>query len=279
MPLDAAGRTGLTPGTIYYYRALSGLTGQGSRATGDTLSVLTKAPTPTITGTTSSGTAITISFTFTSPGPNVILEFTAECTPVGGGATVSQKGFTSPITVAGLLEGTEYTCEVIGESSSSEAQHGGGFGSRSDARTQTIPAANPPTGGGDNNSNPITPIEPTPRRDVTGTTVRTRGNNSRTEPVPGLLQNDPTRLPPAAHNITANRANLEIRGGNVIVTPLNGWTGRMFVPVITNIDGEDVEVTIEVIVEPELPERGQTTLNRDATTEISWERSSSQVVR
>jgi outer membrane protein OmpA-like peptidoglycan-associated protein len=291
--------TGLNPGTIYYYRSVA--KGQGkSNALGDIRSVLTLAPTPTISSMSSSGTSITVNFTFANPGPNVTLNFTVECTPVGGGNAVTGSGTSSPITVTGLSADTDYSCEVFGSSSSGQANHGGGRGNNSTASNQRTPAANPPGGGGGGNQNndpnidpapinpgggtgptvpPTVPTEPTPRRDVSGTTVRTRANTPRTEPVPGLLQNDPTRLPPAAQNITANKANLEINDGDVLVTPLNGWTGRMSVPVIINVDGEDREVMIEVIVEPELPESGKTTLNKDATTLITWEASPSQVVR
>ena len=296
--LFPTGLSGLNAGTIYYYRAVSKVSGQSNSASGAIVSVLTLAPTPSVSGITSSGTSITISFTFATAGPNVTLTFTVECTPVGGGDSVTASGISSPITVTGLTADTEYSCEVFGSSSSNQALHGGGRGNNSNASTQRTPAVIPPGGGGggggqnDNNvdpvdpapnnpggNTPVVPTEPTPRRDVSGTTVRTRGNTPRSEPVPGLLQNDPSRLPPAAQNITANKTNIEIKDGNVIVTPLNGWTGKMSVPVITNIDGEDREVLIEVIVEPELPESGKTTLNKDATTLISWEKSPSQVVR
>ena len=65
---------------------------------------------PTVTGSTPSPGAVAVAFT--SDGTAGITSFTAECVSTDGGATGSQSGPASPITVSGLTPGKSYHCHV-----------------------------------------------------------------------------------------------------------------------------------------------------------------------
>jgi Fibronectin type III domain len=67
---------------------------------------------PTITSVTRGNQSIAVAFTPGATNGTAILDFTAACTPSGGGATTSLVGLASPITVTGLTNGTTYTCTV-----------------------------------------------------------------------------------------------------------------------------------------------------------------------
>lgn len=67
---------------------------------------------PTI-GTTTPGAAQgSVAFTPGADGGNTILDYTATCTPVGGGVPHTATGASSPVVVTGLTPGTSYTSTV-----------------------------------------------------------------------------------------------------------------------------------------------------------------------
>ena len=87
----------------------SGSRSDGTQAFDLPASCLTP-PAPTVTGSTPSPGAVTVAFT-SAPGAG-ITSHTAECVSTDGGATGTQSGAVSPITVAGLTPGKSYHCRV-----------------------------------------------------------------------------------------------------------------------------------------------------------------------
>ena len=68
---------------------------------------------PTITSVTPGNNSVAVAFTAGSTGGSAITGFTALCTSSDGGATESNSGATSPVTVSSLTNGNTYTCTVL----------------------------------------------------------------------------------------------------------------------------------------------------------------------
>jgi titin len=68
---------------------------------------------PTITSVTPGNNSVAVAFTAGSTGGSAITGFTAVCISSDGGATESNSGATSPITVSSLTNGNTYTCTVL----------------------------------------------------------------------------------------------------------------------------------------------------------------------
>lgn len=109
--------------------------------------------------------------------------------------------------------------------------------------------------------------------------VRTTGNNPGRTPIPNLPPNAPIRLVDPVIQSLQNRLTVEPRNGELVVTPQNGWTGRISIPVVTVVDGREQEIFVDVEVSPEKPNTGKHSLTTFQQSVISWNASVSQVVK
>lgn len=124
--------TGLTNGVAYTFTVTArNVKGSGTAsAASNSVTPTTVAPDPpTSVSATVSGTTATASFTAPADnGGSAITSYTATATRVDTGTTVSNSGATSPINIAGLDGGAQYTVKVtatnaIGTSAASSASN------------------------------------------------------------------------------------------------------------------------------------------------------------
>ena len=120
---------------------------------------------------------------------------------------------------------------------------------------------------------------PAPREVVPDAKKEIEGPQRRVLDLPGTTPATPVRILEPVKNALAQRIVVTPSNGDLVVTPVNGWTGRTVVPVITVRDNQEVEVLVEVTVNPDAPAQGTFTPRRMDRTTLTWEPSKSQVVR
>lgn len=151
----------------------------------------------------------------------------------------------------------------------------GGGGGNQGGGTPTVPATEPePIKLPEYTNEPVRPG--TKPKDAE---VKTVGNNPGRTPIPNLPPNAPIRLIDPVIQSLQNKLTVEPRNGELVVTPQNGWTGKMSIPVVTVIDGKEQEIFVDVEVSPAKPDTGKHTLNTFQQSVISWNASISQVVK
>ena len=166
-------------------------------------------------------------------------------------------------------------------------QGGGGGNQNNDPNNN--PAPNNPDGG-TGPTVPVVPNEPVKLLEYTKEPVRpgtkpneaevkTSGNTPGRTPIPNLPPNAPVRLVDTVKESLQNKLIVEPQNGQLVITPQNGWTGKMSIPVITVIDGQEREIFVDVEVSPAKPDSGKHSLNTFKESVISWTASISQVVK
>ncbi|QJR15103.1 beta strand repeat-containing protein [Usitatibacter palustris] len=123
--------TGLANGTAYTCTVLARNAAGNGPASGPSASVtpFTIPGAPTITAVTPSVGSLAVAFSAAAPNGSAVTGYTANC----GGITAT--GAASPLTVAGLVNGTPYTCTVF-------ATNGAGNGPSSAPSAPTAPLIN-----------------------------------------------------------------------------------------------------------------------------------------
>lgn len=188
---------------------------------------------------------------------------------------------------------TEGTCEITASSGETNTLRS----AQNVVRSFVIAAQNNNQGGGGGNqggggggSTPTTPTEPIklpeytnePQRPGTkpkDAEVKTTGNNPGSTPIPNLPPNAPVRLIDPVKESIQNKLIVEPKDGQLIITPQNGWTGKMSIPVVTVVDGKEQEIFVDVEVTPETTPKGGHTLASIKESVIKWDASPSQVVK
>jgi len=99
---------------------------------------------PTVTGVTPSSASAAVAFTAGGDGGSAITGYTATCTSSDGGATGSNSGSTSPITVGSLTDGNTYTCTVVATNGVGDSPASAASASFVSGVSATVPSA--PTG-------------------------------------------------------------------------------------------------------------------------------------
>jgi outer membrane protein OmpA-like peptidoglycan-associated protein len=109
--------------------------------------------------------------------------------------------------------------------------------------------------------------------------VVTTSSRPSTVPVPGVEPGAEVRIDPTVKAALQIKFDVSPTSGAIIVTPTNGWTGRAVVPVITIKDGREVEVFVDVVVNPDVPEAPKFAPKSIKESVIAWQAPPSQVVR
>ena len=179
---------------------------------------------PTIGTATTGSASITVAFTApSSSGSSAIIDYVVTCT--ASGASRSQSGTTSPITVSGLTNGTSYSCSVV-------ATNSAGAGASSGSVTATprgvpgAPTIGTATAGNTSASIAFTAPSSDGGSPITGYTVScTAGSVTRTASgassplnVTGLVNGTAYNCSVVATNAIGNSA----ASGQVQVTPTTG---------------------------------------------------------
>jgi hypothetical protein len=129
---------------------------------------------------------------------------------------------------------------------------------------------------------PIDPIEnPVTEPQPGGTTpteasTETSSSAPTSLDVPGGSPGAQVRVLPQVQNSLASALVLAPTGSTLTVTPLNGWTGHIAVPVITVKDGQEIQVMVDIIVNPEPPENVVPVVT-GTKYQVTWDPSPSQV--
>jgi outer membrane protein OmpA-like peptidoglycan-associated protein len=109
--------------------------------------------------------------------------------------------------------------------------------------------------------------------------IKTVGNRPGRTPVANATASTPIRVIQEIQDALALRALVESKAGEISITPLNGWTGRMSIPIVKIINNQEVEVFIDLEVLPGEPTGGEYKLNTIQETQINWQASVSQIVK
>jgi hypothetical protein len=109
--------------------------------------------------------------------------------------------------------------------------------------------------------------------------IKTVGNRPGRTPVANATPSTPIRVNQEIQDALALRALVESKAGEISITPLNGWTGRMSIPIVKIINNQEVEVFIDLEVLPGEPTGGEYKLNTIQETQINWQASVSQIVK
>jgi uncharacterized repeat protein (TIGR02543 family) len=103
-------------GSSNYVIFLGHSAGGGNDIHLDDITIATVPVAPSIVSAQPGNGSASIAFTAGDDGGSPISTFTASCTPVAGGATLTGTGSSSPILVSGLGNGINYTCSVTSTS-------------------------------------------------------------------------------------------------------------------------------------------------------------------
>jgi uncharacterized repeat protein (TIGR02543 family) len=124
-------------------------------------------------------------------------------------------------------------------------------------------------------------LRPTPigTNKSSGNVVTTSSKPSKVE-VPEIKTETPIEIKPEIKQELAKKVEITPTTGALEVKPVDGWTGKIQVPVVTIVNGQETEVFTDIVVNPEKPDLGkylpdQTILQ----TSIKWDPSPSQVVK
>lgn len=197
--------------------------------------------------------------------------------------------------VTGLTSGTNYQVQIFGKRGGNWFRgaivnfttSGSGAATPNPTTARTLPAAAL--------KKLSTPTKVLPKKgtktDTSVTTTEKKATEAKLQPVvqkvvappaggtttPTVKLENVTVLPEIKEQV-AKQIKLEETSDGVKVTPVDGFTGKLVVPVITVANNEEVEVLTEVIVNPEPAPDGQSTPASLKKTKLEWEPSSSQVV-
>ena len=114
---------------------------------------------------------------------------------------------------------------------------------------------------------------------ASGSVVTTSSKPSKVE-VPEIKAEAPVEVKTEIKKELEKKVEITPSTGALEVKPLNGWTGKLQVPVVTVVDGKETEVFTDIVVNPDKPEAGKYLPEKTILqTSIKWDPSPSQVVK
>ena len=112
-----------------------------------------------------------------------------------------------------------------------------------------------------------------------GSVVTSSSKPSKVE-VPDLKSDAPIEIKTEMKKEIEKKIEITLGTGSLDIKPVNGWTGKIQVPVVAVVDGRETEVFTDIVVNPEKPDSGKYLPEKTILqTNINWEASSSQVVK
>ena len=154
-----------------------------------------------------------------------------------------------------------------------------GGGNSGGGGTPPVTPPTPPTPPGPAPIQNPTPVPPRPNDVTADKKVEVEGPAKQVIDLPNTTPATPVRVLETVQAALSQRLIVTPSNGDLSVTPVNGWTGRTVVPVIKVLDNKEVEVLVEVTVNPAAPAQGTFTPRRLDRTTLTWQPSPSQVVR
>ena len=114
---------------------------------------------------------------------------------------------------------------------------------------------------------------------ATGNVTTTSTKPARVE-IPTITAQAPVEIKSEVKQDLTKKVEILPTNGALEVKPVDGWTGKIQVPVVTVVDGKETEVFTDIVVNPEKPEEGKyLPVKTILETKINWQAPPSQVVQ
>ena len=111
-------------------------------------------------------------------------------------------------------------------------------------------------------------------------TVVTTSNKPSISELPNIKPDAPLEIKAEVKKELEKKIDIVPTAGALEIKPLNGWTGKVQVPIVTVIDGQETEVFKDITVNPVKPEEGKyLPVKTILETNIKWDPSPSQIVK
>lgn len=119
---------------------------------------------------------------------------------------------------------------------------------------------------------PTPPTPPLlPAKEKTKASAKTKVDTPVEVEVKGVVPGAKLVLTDEVKKIRDLKVEIDPSNGKLSLTPINGWTGKIVLPVLTEKDGKQVEVETLIVVNPAEPEKTRSEVKALRETIVTWE--------